>query len=270
MQVVERRNTPITAQAARDAFARAYVREFGTTPSIDEAALLLALVWIETAQGKSVQNFSPGNVTASDRYEGSAWRPPWFELSPASTDRERQLNADMRAGKAPRAFRAFDSLDAGMVDFVHVLRRDFPEVMAAAKTGDPDHFRVALSQAYSGDYKNAAATRTLSTFMSEFGGSPKARAGSAAVAALDSHSLPLVSLPRLRLGSSGNAVELWRALLAGLLPASSRTAQPERFDAPLDEATRGFQGAHGLDVDGVVGPLTWARMIWVVGAPRVG
>lgn len=270
MIIVERQNTPIGHDAASEAFGRAYVREFGTAPSTDERALLLALVWIETAQGQAVQNFSPGNITASERYEGLAWRPPWFVLSPASTERERKLNADMRAGKAPRAFRAYENLDAGFVDFVHVLRRDFPEVLAAAKTGDPDHFRVALSQAYSGDYKNAAATKTLSSFQRDFGGTPKAGAGSAAAAVVPgSLSSRLVSLPRLQLGSSGDAVTLWRALLSGLRSSLSNAERPDRFDAELDAATRQYQSAHSLDADGVVGPLTWARVIWSVGGrPR--
>lgn len=263
MIVVERQNTPIGHDAASEAFGRAYVREFGTAPSTDERALLLALVWIETAQGRSVQNFSPGNITASERYEGLAWRPPWFELSPASTERERKLNADMRAGKAPRAFRAYETLDAGFVDFVHVLRRDFPEVLAAAKTGDPDHFRVALSQAYSGDYKNAAATKTLSSFQRDFGGTPKAGAGSAAAVVPGSLSSRLVSLPRLQLGSSGNAVELVRAVLEATAVAVDLGKAPrlDRFDVGLEKAVRAYQQITGLEPDGVVGPLTWARII---------
>lgn len=268
MQIVPRQNTPVTEQQARDAFGRAYVREFGVMPTSDEAALLLALVWIETGAGRSVQNFSPGNVTASETYEGNAWRPPWFELSPASTDRERQLHADMLAGKAPRAFRAFATLEAGMTDFVHVLRRNFPEVLSAAKRGNPDAFRVALSQAYSGDYKNAAATKTLSSFMTEFGGSPKAGAGSV-VPAPGSPSSLLASLPSLRLGARGNAVELWRALLATWTPELTRVVKFDTFDVGLDQATRDYQRSHGLTVDGVVGPRTWARIVYGA-VPRQG
>lgn len=263
MNVVPRHNTPITEQQARDALRAAYAAEFGQAPDVDEAALLLALVWIETARGESVQNFSPGNITCFDSYTGDAWRPPWFEITDASSDRDKRLHADMLAGKAPRAFKAFPTLDAGMRDYVHTLRTTFPEVLVAAKGADPEAFRVALSQRYSGDYKNTKATSTLTTFMREFGGTPKAsRSPSPAPVpsdpdAPDSGSSPQPSpasfLPVLVVGSHGPAVLLW-AKLIGVRKGN------DVYDTTLEAATRRWQAKHGFkkdDQDGKVGPFTW-------------
>jgi hypothetical protein len=263
VNIVERHNTPITEQQARDALRSAYSAVFGHAPDIDEAALLLALVWIETKHGDSVQNFSPGNITAGETYQGDAWRPPWFELGESPTPRNRDLHEQMLQGKAPRAFRAFPSLEAGMRDFVQTLRTSFPEVLVAAKGADPDAFREALSQRYSGDYRNTAATATLTSFMREFGGSPKASrspglppARSAPVAPGSGSSLSqsgAASLPVLRVGSKGPAVRLW-AKLIGFRKGN------DVYDATLEAATVRWQKAKGFtgtDVDGAVGPKTW-------------
>ena len=44
----------------------------------------------------------------------------------------------------------------------------------------------------------------------------------------------------------------------GYLPPS--TANDGRFDDQVDAAVRAFQADHGLVVDGLVGPLTWAAI----------
>jgi len=264
VNIVDRHNTPVTGQQARDAFRTAYLEEFGGTPDIDVAALLLSLMWIETAQGKSVQNFSPGNITAGDTYQGDAWRPPWFELGENPTDRNRELHEAMLAGKAPRAFRAYLSLGSGMRDYLHVLRTQFPEVLVAAASSDPEAFRVALSQRYSGDYKNPKSTATLTSFMREFGGAPKASRSPtpppapSAPAAPGSGSSRLpssgASLPVLRVGSRGPAVRLW-AKLIGVRKGN------DVYDPTLEAATIAWQrksGFTGRDVDGEVGPKTWS------------
>lgn len=79
---------------------------------------------------------------------------------------------------------------------------------------------------------------------------------------------PAVFLPRLQRGNHGPAVELFRALLVLCVPALAQrldVAHPDVFDVDLDIATRGFQAAQGLDVDGVVGERqTWPTLVRLV------
>jgi murein L,D-transpeptidase YcbB/YkuD len=66
--------------------------------------------------------------------------------------------------------------------------------------------------------------------------------------------------PKLELGVQDSRVALLRRRLAvtGDLPEVG--TQPESFDAAVDAAVRGFQGRHGLEVDGVVGVNTLAAL----------
>lgn len=211
--------------------------------------LLAALVWIETGAGVKCQNFNVGNITASESYSGSAWRPPWYELSADASSRDIALHEAMQKGQAPRAFRAYGSLSAGVHDFAAVLHRSFPGVISAAEAGDPDAFRVELSRAYSRNYLNTASTATLKTFQAQFGGHPKGPAG----APSSSPSLFPAPLPTLRLGASGDAVRALCRLL-GIQVVSL-------YDGSVEQAVRAYQAAKRLGADGVAGPKTWGELL---------
>jgi len=146
MHVVPAVATPISAEHARDALR-------ASMPGIDResAALLLALIWVETARGTGCFNWNVGNLTASDKWGGGAWRPPWF--APSSDPHLNDLHTRMLAGQAPSAFRAYDSLPDGFADFARVLKSTFPTVLKAAATGDAAAFVSALHDSrYSTDY----------------------------------------------------------------------------------------------------------------------
>lgn len=148
MRIVPAASTPLSADRAAAALAVAM-------PGIDResAALLLALFRVET--GGSPMNNSPGNVTASPRWEGDAWRPPWY-APPFATPKLAALHERMLKGEAPSAFRAYATPAAGFADWDRVLRANFPSVLAAAKTGDPAAFVLALhNSGYSKDYTAA-------------------------------------------------------------------------------------------------------------------
>ena len=155
MNVVPRRTTPLAASEAQAAVASALRSTFGRDMS-RELPWLMALVWIETARGKSVQNFNVGNISASSSFPGDAWRPPWFDLEggTAATERNVALHEAMLKGQAPSAFRAYSSLELGTLDFARQLKASFPEVVAAAGENDATAFRDALAQRYSRDYRN--------------------------------------------------------------------------------------------------------------------
>lgn len=67
----------------------------------------------------------------------------------------------------------------------------------------------------------------------------------------------------LRLGDEGAAVATWQWRLR--LALNRAVAVDETFAAATDAATRDFQRARGLGVDGIVGPLTRAAMEQVLG-----
>jgi len=173
MQIVPAVSTPITAEQARVALVAAM-------PGIDRetGTLLLALVWIETARGHLMNN-NAGNITASDKWPGDAWRPPWFDLSTATTPHLLELHEKMLHGQAPSAFRAYPSLLAGFQDFARVLQHQFKSVLEAARTGDARAFVTALHDSgYSRDYSPAhvpSMTSLQAELGSQFEGFPTAR-----------------------------------------------------------------------------------------------
>jgi hypothetical protein len=172
VNVVPRITTPISEGEAAGVVVRAYHDLFGRDPTKRALVAMLSLIWIETARGRAVKNHNLGNITSSETRDGDAWRPPWFDFDggdpAAMTDRNLSLHEQMLQGKAPRAFRAYGSAEIGAADFVRQLRSSFPEVLEAAELGDPDLFRIALSQKYSKDYANPAATKAFAEFFDLF------------------------------------------------------------------------------------------------------
>ena len=170
MQVVPRQATPLGLQAIPGLVEAAFAA-LGTRITGVQRVNLAALVAIETARGRSVQNGNLGNITARADYSGMVWRPPWFEINATSSPRDVQLHAAMLAGKAPSAFRAYASAEEGARDFARfLLKPQYAPLLRAATSTDVDAFRRALAERYSADYKNPDATRTLTQLVHELGG----------------------------------------------------------------------------------------------------
>jgi hypothetical protein len=170
MNVVPRRNTPLSPSAIVDAVRDAWIGLAGSAPSSDVLRALSALVLIETARGKSVQNNNLGNLSAGSSYGGNVWRPPWFDFDGGTniTDRNLHLHEEMLAGRAPSAFRAYSSPAEGARDFVRLLRgTSYQNVVSAAESGSADAFRRALAERYSKDYANQAATASFEQLFDE-------------------------------------------------------------------------------------------------------
>lgn len=167
---VVRTPTPLDFHAVPGLLSRAF-GAIGSPLTTTQAVNLACLVGIETGQGSKCMNYNVGNITASPHWTGKAWRPPWFDADEAQSDaRLASLHEAMMAGTAPSAFRAYDSLEAGIADFAHVLTRQFPEVLEAAKESDANRFRLALGQKYSHDYiSNTAVTKTIEKLQAALG-----------------------------------------------------------------------------------------------------
>lgn len=175
MIVVPRQNTPVLMSAMPSLVDKAFQDE-GTRLSKNQVINLASLVAIETGRGKSVQNWNLGNLTAGESYSGKVWRPPWFEVTDTSSERDKSLHKLMLEGKAPSAFRAYDSVQIGAKDFAKfLLKPTYAGLMKAANGSDSDNYRLAIAERYSKDYLNPKVTDTLIQLRSEFGGVPETR-----------------------------------------------------------------------------------------------
>jgi len=84
---------------------------------------------------------------------------------------------------------------------------------------------------------------------------------------------PVAMLPMLRQGADNYHVKTVRGCLfaRGGLPEASYGGpeglkgwlESTAFDAALTREVKAFQAAHNLDADGIVGPLTWAKLLRV-------
>jgi|WetSurMetagenome_2_1015567.scaffolds.fasta_scaffold225551_2 hypothetical protein len=146
MQIVPATQTPLTAESSAEWLNQSIALDR------EQGPLIAALIWVESGAGNLTQH-NPGNVTASERWEGKAWRPPWYE-PPAdnATQKIKDLHLKMLRGEAPKAFRAFDDFAQGYADFARVLQTNFPAVLTAASSGDVPTFVTELSRKYSKDY----------------------------------------------------------------------------------------------------------------------
>jgi len=166
MIIVPRVRTPETLASICAALVSAYQRTFGKALGRTLGELLAAQIWLETARGQSIQNHSPGNVSAGASWPGKAWRPTWFdEPAPDASERIKHLHAEMLAGRAPSAFRAFDSLDDGMADYLRTLKRNFPQILAA---GSPEQLAQAIwDSRYTRDLTPAQSAPSLRSLWTE-------------------------------------------------------------------------------------------------------
>jgi hypothetical protein len=179
--IVPRLPTPL-ALAVLPGVVQAGFEAAGAKLTPTQRVNLAALVAIETARGKSIQNGNVGNISAGASYGGAVWLPPWVELTEASSARDRALHEAMLAGRAPRAFRAYESVQEGARDFARfLLAPAYAPLLRAADSNDVDAFRRELARRYSADYSNPASTRSLAQLVTELGGAPVAGAGAAAV-----------------------------------------------------------------------------------------
>lgn len=71
----------------------------------------------------------------------------------------------------------------------------------------------------------------------------------------------MVEAKRLARGASGSPVKKLQILLIGLGHGCGKSGADGDFGGKTEEAVRAFQKAAGLEPDGVVGALTWGKLI---------
>lgn len=70
-------------------------------------------------------------------------------------------------------------------------------------------------------------------------------------------------VPVLKKGSKGDSVKALQILLAGYGYSLGRYGIDSDFGSDTENAVEAFQEDNGLEVDGVAGPLTWAKLLGV-------
>lgn len=167
MPEIPRVNTPISEAAAADELGAA-LRAAGEVPNGDQARLLLAQIWLETARGQSCQNHNVGNITTRDNSSADFYRPPWFAVDESSSPHLHALHEAMLKGEAPRAFRSFDDFRRGFAAYVWELQHQFPTLLAAARTGDPQAVGNAIRSSHYAPDAPAGTGSSLAALAKEF------------------------------------------------------------------------------------------------------
>jgi hypothetical protein len=149
MTEVQRIFTPVTPKQAATILMRVWPK-VSEKPTREQARLILAQIWLETAAGKQMVQYNWGNTTISSNPPDFPppsppfWRPPWFTIGEESSDRMKYLNAKMLEGKAPSAFRAYKDHDDGALHHLSMVKNQFPILWKASQTGDPEQFAKAI------------------------------------------------------------------------------------------------------------------------------
>lgn len=156
--------TPITEESAVGVLSELFPIFLNQSPPEALAVYTLALAWIETGRGQKINNNNAGSVSCRDDGAFDFWRPPWFSGDNPSYA---ALHQAMLDGKAPRAFRSYESAMEGWNDFLReVLRRK--SLVAAMLADDPSAIvRALVETKYSIDYKPQHA-ETFRSLAKEF------------------------------------------------------------------------------------------------------
>lgn len=150
--------TPATELQAVGYLTTALTTSMLQVPPQNVALYFLALVWIETARGKSIIRNNPGSLIAKgfsggqekSYWSGEFWRPDWWF--------DGSKNDGMFAGTVPSAFRAYATPEQGWTDFASLVTRK-QSLLSAAMADDPLAFVRALrATGYSQDYTDNVAS----------------------------------------------------------------------------------------------------------------
>ena len=124
---VSKKNTPVDVGQMANSLVHAWQSLLGKIPSKEQLAMILAQNALETNHRKAMFNYNVGNIMhMGDNFD-------YFE------------NRDSYGGKPFTAkFRSYGSLDDGVLDYLKLLYKGYPQAFAATQTGDPKAFSQSL------------------------------------------------------------------------------------------------------------------------------
>jgi hypothetical protein len=158
--------TPVTISDVAAAIPEAYRAQYGFYPSRQGAALALGHMALETGRFKSIYGFNVGNVVCTGG--ATCWRPSWFEITEASSTRDKTLHVEMKAGRAPSAFAVLPDLVSGLGSYFRVVgkRKGMSEALHA---GDALRYaQETVSSNYCGNCDANSLGQSLASLQREF------------------------------------------------------------------------------------------------------
>lgn len=226
---------------ARSYASRALVDRFNSAAMLGEVKALAGIACLETRYGDGWKGAGAGSFNMGAEQCGSTWKGDRF------TYVDTHPNADGTSKPYRACFRKYQGPEAGwfaLVDIVYV-NRGRTRVREAART---ENWRGVSQGLYTTGYYEGFGKTAAERVTNHL------RALTKAIAAADNAVapvIPMVTLPdTVRRGSRGEAVKL--------LQRELQLAADGLFGAITEAALRVYQHDHGLLMDGVCGPKTWA------------
>jgi hypothetical protein len=131
--------TPVTSKELFASLRRAWLKLFGAPPEKFTLVILVAHWALETGHGRAMHNFNVGNLKSDGT---GTWCS--FGCNEVLDDVDTKLDA----GSPGARFRAYESLDAGVEDYLQTLRGVYWWAFNAAKSGEAAEFSKRLKAAY--------------------------------------------------------------------------------------------------------------------------
>jgi flagellum-specific peptidoglycan hydrolase FlgJ len=194
-----------------------------------ESACVLAAQWaLETGRGKSMWNYNIGNIKSFQK--SGDWC--FFRCNEIIKGKTVWFEPDHPAC----CFVAYPTLQAGVADYLSLLRRKYASAWPAVEKGDPAEFahRLKLGKYYTAS--EAHYTKSISSIFREYVRKFATRD------ALDVTTVEGVQLALARLGFEPGKAD-------GIAGAKTQSA------------VIAFQRSRALVADGVVGPITRRELI---------
>jgi peptidoglycan hydrolase-like protein with peptidoglycan-binding domain len=227
---------------ARALASEALTKRFKENPLAGEVKALAGIGCLETRYGDGWKGAGLGSNNMGAEQCGNTWKADRFIYI------DTHPNADGTSKPYRACFRKYSTPDAGwfaLVDIVYVNRKRVRVRDAAQRS---DWAGVSKGLYVTGYYEGFGKTSAdrISNHL---------RSLTKAIAAADNvvaPVIPVVGIPDvvLRRGTRGEAVKL--------LQRELRLAADGLFGAITEAALRVYQTDHGLLVDGICGPKTWA------------
>lgn len=169
-QRVNRVKTPVSESQMAQAIIKSWQDLVGTTPSKQQVAIILSQNALETATRKSMWNYNIGNITT----DGKGVYNYFDNLT---------TSEQVKPGKWVKMnlkYRAYPSLQAGVDDYLKLLKNKYPNAWKSILNPNPVAFSKALKQKGYYTANEEPYTKSLSRLYTQFSKSDsydKARSG---------------------------------------------------------------------------------------------